>query len=308
MGWNITESAEEFLDEAGELLRRDRARNTVLLTVCEVMRVRPMAGALLGWTGGAAFAHTPPYPVVLTDMPNDEAVCLAQALAARDRPLSGVNAHPDPAAAFAAEWERLANVTAVPHRSLRLYRLGDLVAPSPMPAGTCRVADSADAGLVLDWYQAFGAETNDMGRVTRDAVGGIIARGGVRLWEDGGQPVSTASVSRSAAGMVRINAVYTPPRQRGHGYAAAVTHDLSRAARQQGVEEILLYTDLANPITNRLYPRLGYRRVEDRVVLKFLPIGNVAPRRRLSAYLITFRTTPRVSRQEASRYGLVHDP
>jgi hypothetical protein len=271
MGWNITESAEEFLGSAGDLLRRDRARNTVLLTVTEVLRARPMSGALLGWTGCAAFAHTPPYPVVLTDMPNDEAVSLAHALAARGHRLTGVNAHPGPAAAFAAEWSRLAGVEPVPHRRMRLYRLGELIAPSPMPPGSPRVATLADTDLVLGWYEAFGAETSDMGRVTPQAVGGIIARDGVTLWEAGGEPVSTASVSRSAAGMVRINAVYTPPSERGRGYAAAVTHAVSRASWERGVEEILLYTDLANPVTNRLYPRLGYQSVEDRVVLRFLP-------------------------------------
>jgi predicted GNAT family acetyltransferase len=31
----------------------------------------------------------------------------------------------------------------------------------------------------------------------------------------------------------------------------------------------VLYTDLANPTSNALYERLGYRPVEDRVVLTF---------------------------------------
>jgi hypothetical protein len=33
--------------------------------------------------------------------------------------------------------------------------------------------------------------------------------------------------------------------------------------------EVLLYTDLDNPTSNRLYARLGYRPVEDRVMLSF---------------------------------------
>jgi predicted GNAT family acetyltransferase len=269
MGWNITESTEEFLKNAGEL---DPLRDTTLLTA---IAAHP-AGALLGWTGGAAFAHTPPYPVVLTDMPNDEAVALARALASRGRRLGGVNAHPGPAAAFADEWSRLTGVAVVPHRSMRLYRLGQLSLPSPMPPGEPRLARAGDIDLVIGWYQAFGADTNDMAPVTRLPIERRIARGGVTLWEDGGQPVSTASLSLAVARMVRINAVYTPPRWRGHGYAAAVTHAVSRAARAAGLGEVLLYTDLANPVTNRLYPRLGYRPVEDRIVLRFLPISNVA--------------------------------
>jgi len=32
---------------------------------------------------------------------------------------------------------------------------------------------------------------------------------------------------------------------------------------------VLLYTDLANPTSNALYRRLGYRPVEDRILLAF---------------------------------------
>jgi len=36
-----------------------------------------------------------------------------------------------------------------------------------------------------------------------------------------------------------------------------------------GAEEVLLYTDLANPASNAIYQRIGYREIEDRVVLSF---------------------------------------
>jgi hypothetical protein len=36
-----------------------------------------------------------------------------------------------------------------------------------------------------------------------------------------------------------------------------------------GATEVVLYTDLANPTSNALYERLGYRPVEDRTVLTF---------------------------------------
>jgi len=36
-----------------------------------------------------------------------------------------------------------------------------------------------------------------------------------------------------------------------------------------GALGVLLYTDLANPTSNSIYQRIGYRAVEDRVVLAF---------------------------------------
>jgi predicted GNAT family acetyltransferase len=69
--------------------------------------------------------------------------------------------------------------------------------------------------------------------------------------------------------MVRVGPVYTPPELRGHGYAGAATAAVSQAALDDGIREVVLYTDLANPTSNALYQRLGYRPVEDRVVLSF---------------------------------------
>ncbi|HBF79982.1 MAG TPA: GNAT family N-acetyltransferase, partial [Streptomyces sp.] len=57
-------------------------------------------------------------------------------------------------------------------------------------------------------------------------------------------PVSMAGVSRPVAGTVRVSAVYTPREHRGAGYAAAVTAEVSRAAREAGAEEVLLFADL----------------------------------------------------------------
>ncbi|WP_323187335.1 GNAT family N-acetyltransferase [Streptomyces sp. NBC_00006] len=63
--------------------------------------------------------------------------------------------------------------------------------------------------------------------------------------------------------------VYTPPALRGRGYAAAVTAEVSRAARAEGAEEVLLFTDLSNPTSNALYQRLGYRPVREFAVWEF---------------------------------------
>jgi GNAT superfamily N-acetyltransferase len=287
MRWRTTGDVAEFLGLAGAALRQERARNTVLLTVTEQLRVnqaRDAAAAgpaadparlpLFGWQAGhgdavgGAFMHTPPYPLLLTAVPAEAAVDLAAVLAGR--PLSGVNAYPQAAQPFAAAWREATGCLVTPHRRQRLYRLAELAWPDPAPDGEARVAAAADVPLLAGWFTAFAREVDDMAADDYEpAVRERLGYGGIVVWQAGGRPVSMAAATRQVAGMVRIGPVYTPPELRGHGYASAVTAELSRRAREAGAAEVLLYTDLDNPVSNSIYQRIGYRGVEDRVVLTF---------------------------------------
>lgn len=155
MAWFLSDSLAEYSAAVSRLLRGSPARNTILLGAAETLRVRGAAafgGAdpLFGWwaePGGevtAAFLHTPPYPPVLTSMPDRCAAVLAQALAGRGRPVPGVNGDAPAAAAFAAAWQRLTGDTATKSMASRLYRLGRLRPPQPPPPGQARVAGPGD--------------------------------------------------------------------------------------------------------------------------------------------------------------------
>ena len=56
--------------------------------------------------------------------------------------------------------------------------------------------------------------------------------------------------------------MYTPPEHRGHGYASSAVAFLSRHALAHGAEACTLFTDLANATSNRIYERIGYRRID----------------------------------------------
>jgi predicted GNAT family acetyltransferase len=136
--------------------------------------------------------------------------------------------------------------------------------------GTARLAAGTDRDLLAGWFDAFAREAGDAPREDHRAdVAERLGYGGITVWEVGGVPVSVAGRTRAVAGMVRVGPVYTPPELRGHGYAGAATAAVSQAALDDGIREVVLYTDLANPTSNALYQRLGYRPVEDRVVLSF---------------------------------------
>ena len=294
MGWQTTSDVAEFLAAAGPFLRADRVRNTVLLTVTETIRENPAiyraAPAadpadpaaditdglpLFGWwtaeaTVRGAFLHTPPFPVLLSAVPARAAASLATETLA-GRPLGGVNADPGAAEAFAGAWLEVTGGRVGEHRRNRLYRLAGLTWPDPLPDGAPRLAADGDTALLTDWFGAFAREVNDFARDADHAaaVRERLSYRGFTVWEADGKPVSLACVTRQVAGMTRVGPVYTPPEARGHGYASAVTAAASERARAAGADEVLLFTDLDNPVSNSIYQRIGYRPVEDRAVLSF---------------------------------------
>jgi predicted GNAT family acetyltransferase len=277
MGWSVTGDLESYVAEAGEFLRANPAENTVPLGVIETLRTLGEDafghGPMFGWwrsgAGGVrgAFLQTGSYPVLLSAMPEEAAADLACLLA--DRALHGVSGSAPVARAFAAEWERRTGRAAEPRMHQRLYRLEKLAPPDPLPRGTARVAAAADHDLVRTWFTAFERESEGLANVSSTLVDDRIGYGGVMLWELNGKPVSVAGRTRIASAMTRIGPVYTPPGHRRRGYGAAVTATLTRSALEAGADEVVLFTDLANPTSNGVYQRIGYRAASERLVLGF---------------------------------------
>lgn len=92
------------------------------------------------------------------------------------------------------------------------------------------------------------------------------------MWDDDG-PVSVVSMSPTVAGVTRIGPVYTPPERRRRGYASTAVAELSRRALSSGARQCALFTDLANPTSNKIYAGIGYRRILDWEEHVFEPSG-----------------------------------
>jgi predicted GNAT family acetyltransferase len=79
----------------------------------------------------------------------------------------------------------------------------------------------------------------------------------VIVWAVDDRPVSQAGLSGTDE-VARINAVYTPPGERGKGYAAATVAHLSRMQIDAGKSMCCLYADARNPVSNSIYRKIGY--------------------------------------------------
>ena len=269
--------ADAFLRDVLAGLEREEARNNLLLGAALALRDAPpehppyLAAVREGDALLLAALMTPPRPLVLADAGTGvdaAAERLVAGLLASGHTPRAVHA-PDPLArAFAAAWSRATGREVRAAMRQRLYALEELQ-PTPSVPGRLRRAGEADVELVAGWLEAFDAEAlgESDPEEARATARKRVAAGEVYLWDDGG-PRTMAASARPTRHSVAVNAVYTPPEWRGRGLATACVAALSARLLGEGRRSCVLFTDLANPTSNSIYTRIGYRPVEDFTLLR----------------------------------------
>jgi predicted GNAT family acetyltransferase len=149
---------------------------------------------------------------------------------------------------------------------MRLYELLEMGEP-PGVAGRLRQAASADRALMIQWTRAFQEEVGEPAEDAERRVDQGLAAGQLWVWDDG-ESVSMAVARQPVECVVRVAGVYTPASRRKRGYAEAGVHALSKHLREAGYR-CILYTDLANPTSNAIYRRIGYRAVAEALRYRF---------------------------------------
>lgn len=148
------------------------------------------------------------------------------------------------------------------HREVQLRAFAMEAVEWPTPArGTMRVCTPADREILAVFMDGFAKAVNDpSAEPMLDRADRAIADGRLFFWEDG-QPVAMAGWAGRTPNGTRINSVYTPPEFRGRGYASNLVAHLSAKMLSEGRRFCFLFTDQANPTSNGIYQRIGYRPV-----------------------------------------------
>lgn len=282
-----------FLDAAGGLLTQDPVLGSVIASVSE-RTARELADGHDSWAGvdapfarwwvvvrddagavvSAAMRTAPfrPHPTFAMPMDEEAARALAAALHERGELLGGANGALPGAATLARETARLAGGEVVTDKATRLWEATSVEVP-PAPEGRLRQATEDDAELVLSWFEAFHAEADAQAGREPDPTSGehntldsvlVRIREGVEwLWElPDGTVAHLSGAGLPSYGVSRIGPVFTPREHRGHGIASHVVGELTRRGLEAG-HRMCLFTDLANPTSNKIYSGLGYAPVVD---------------------------------------------
>ena len=278
MAWTFTGDVDHLAARAEPVLAADPTRFSLALTTLDAIRGgrRYAAPPLVGLyeEDGAVTGiviRTPPHDLHLTLVPEAALAPLVTALTEREPDLPGAQGDVELADAFAAAWTAAAGPRATVLMEMTLHVLGRLVRPDPMPSGRGRVATADDVALGLRWFEEFAAHADLSFPVDEASLRARIAERRLWFWDDPvGRSVAMAGRTPAVATVARIAPVYTPPEHRRHGYAGAITHACTAAARRaRGVGGMVLYADKANAQANNIYRRLGYAPVRDIRIVRF---------------------------------------
>ena len=267
-------SAEAFLGVAREFLVAHEAEHCLMIglamTVVDPPEIYPDARMWTVHAAGrvvAAALRTPPHNLVLSRIADARhlAALTEDVLVSDDPP--GAIGPVDATRAVAAAWTARTGRAALRTMQERIFRLDRVIAPRVAP-GRWREAGEADRGLLAAWLAAFAVEANPVGMPqtdTAELADRYLRRLGrvMYLWEHDGEVVSLAGAGGATPRGIRIGPVYTPPDRRGHGYAGNLVAAVSAHQLATGRDFCFLFTDLANPISNRIYQAIGYVAVID---------------------------------------------
>src|SRR5580698_543634 len=167
-----TDSVDAYAEAVLPFLHEDPCARNVLLTLIDLVRSAPgsySAPPSFWWVTGdsgqvcGAASWTPPYPLLVSAMPDDAAPDVAASMIVRAASLGirppGINGPERSAHVVAAAWTATTGDTIERARTILLNELEQLV-DVPVPPGSARLAALDDVPLLAEWLTAFGAEVD----------------------------------------------------------------------------------------------------------------------------------------------------
>jgi predicted GNAT family acetyltransferase len=219
---------------------------------------------------GVAFQFTG-RKCIVTKMPEQGALELADMLEQSERNMPGVNGPPSVAHAFAARYAASCGLSCEDGTPQGIYSLEQLIPPRPT-RGSFIVARPEHVSIAAEFELGFQRDVHlidPLGDVVENAKRRIQA-GKLYFWVDeANQPVSVVLRARESAETATITFVYTPPEHRGKGYASNCVASLCHLLLGEGKRYCTLYADLSNPTSTGIYQAIGFRQVGEAAEVLF---------------------------------------
>ena len=282
MAWSLCHSEDVFLELRRTYLLANESLNC--LAWAAIMRAQKSATDDTGYTfytfdegtesSAHAFVQHSRQSLIMSAMSCTQAGQLMTALGEQSRALRIVEGPKDIAFEFANAWAQVPGQTHALEMNQALYELEHVDMPDAA-GGTMVRTGPESKPFLQEWLEGFVTEcfpTKPFNReVIEKRVQRLIDEQKGYLWKNReGKLVSMAAIVRESPNTASLSLVYTPPLQRGQGYAARVVATLSQQQLDAGKTACNLHTDLANPTSNGVYTRIGYRKIAESVRIQLL--------------------------------------
>lgn len=212
--------------------------------------------------------RTPPFGQLLSFTKDIETIdLLVSELKKRKTKLPGVLGFKEGALRFCQLWVEGRNIKYELSMHERIYRLTK-VNPNTMGKNVFVHATMDEKDLIFSWTQGFIRDCfpdrpEEAVAETAEGVEKVIEGKKFYILKVDEKPVSMVKSSGITPNGQAINAVYTPPLERRKGYATEAVAKISQKILDEGKKYCFLFTDLANPTSNKIYQEIGYKPIID---------------------------------------------
>ncbi|OZM56214.1 hypothetical protein CIB95_12365 [Lottiidibacillus patelloidae] len=260
-----------FWTRYGELIKKYELENTLMAGNCINMLKEEQEDAFYASIddnkGNTLLAlMVPPYPIVLfaTGEVDEKAFdLLSDSLMTLNISFTSVVAPNHLAEQFVHKLQEKEFYQVKELTKMQFFRL-EKVTNIKRSKGKLRLAERKDLSFLKTWVpdaviEMLGDEIDGEKKALS-----MIEEERLFLWIDENDiPVSMVAKTRPTFSDITLAMVYTPKVYRKQGYASASVAALSQMLLDEGYRYCTLFTDLANPTSNKIYKEIGYEAILD---------------------------------------------
>lgn len=267
------QSLEAFLKNVSQLLHENEASNNYLIGMMNGYINFPKQLKDLYLIRIVQYSKTVAVAVkieesnlILSYATEDQLLLLATVLKKQNVKFPGIYAEKNTSERFINAWSNSFNEEFDLTMSHTLYKLENVNMPEMI--GCIRVPMVDEADLIAQWMFCFFKDAQPPSKQkTMEEVDALvkklISKSLVYILEVNREPVSMSVVSRPTQNGMSIGPVYTPFALRGNGYASMLVASLSQKILDSGKNFCVLYADVKNSVSNKIYQKIGYQKLED---------------------------------------------
>jgi hypothetical protein len=280
MNFQHYENAEDFAQVATPFLVKHEDRFSLFLGVLQRIKEGQYENPFMASVEEngellALFQMTPPHPlnIIFVNKERIEA-CIDLSITElinQSIAIESIISVKEWAYSFANKWQERTGQNFSILMDQGLYRLDQLDESLEMSPGAWRYATVEDAPLIEKWYGLFEEDTalpKTAPLEIKNRVKAMLDANEAFLWENEGKIVSMMKKARPTAQGVTVSLVFTPKEERRKGYARTMVAAGSKELLKE-FQFCVLYTDMLNPTSNKIYQEIGYQKIIDSVHLGF---------------------------------------